>query len=49
MIATYLANQNSKKTMQLVLLKGRLTTSITKEIITANQDKRKFSRQLIRT
>ena len=48
MIATYLANQNSKKTMQLVLLKGRLTTSITKEIITVNQDKRKFSRKLIR-
>lgn len=49
MIATYLANQNSKKTMQLVLLKGRLTTSITKEIITVNQDKRKFSRKPIRT
>lgn len=41
--------RNSKKTMQLVLLKGRLTTSITKEIITANQDKGKFSRKPIRT
>lgn len=49
MMTTNLANQNSKKTMQLVLLKGKLMTSITKEIITANQDKRKFSRKPIRT
>lgn len=42
MMATYLPNQNSEKIMQLVLLKGKLTTSITKEIITANQDKLKI-------